>query len=100
MDGAWSFSGARREDISINSHAHAHATIDHENKQKMPSEGAAPGSTAAGRKASNRMTQVWIDPCDGVEDADEMEKATNRICTTHYTLFTFVPKNLWEQFQR
>lgn len=69
-----------------------------------PSEATPLLSPEKGTQNYNLAQQRVVFPNNNVFHQDwakiSRRYSGNRICTTKYTLFTFLPQNLWEQFHR
>ncbi|XP_008515374.2 phospholipid-transporting ATPase VB isoform X2 [Equus przewalskii] len=71
---------------------------------QSPSEATPLLSPEKGRQTYNLTQQRVVFPNNSVfhQDWENVSRrySSNRICTTKYTLFTFLPQNLFEQFHR
>lgn len=71
---------------------------------QSPSEATPLLSPEKGRQTYNLTQQRVVFPNNSIfhQDWENVSRrySSNRICTTKYTLFTFLPQNLFEQFHR
>eukprot|EP00925_Amoebophrya_sp_RCC4383_P005374 GSA25T00005004001.1 len=47
------------------------------------------------------VVKLFVDSCGDGDDVETLgSHKSNRVSTTKYSILMFVPRNLWEQFQR